>query len=42
MGSTINQISELKNILFRKNKSFFDVEMQLPNKKKILKNFKFL
>ena len=24
----------IKNILFRKNKSFFDVEMQLPNKKK--------
>ncbi len=31
---------KIKNILFCKNKSFFDIEMQLPNKKKIvLKKF---
>ena len=25
---------KIKNIIFQKNKSFFDVEMHLPNKKK--------
>jgi len=31
---------KIKNIVFKKNKSFFDVEMNLPNKKKsILKKF---
>ena len=30
---------KIKNFSFKKNKSFFDVEMNLPNKKKILKKF---
>ncbi len=39
-GFNKNSNFKIKNISFYKNKSFFDIEMQLPNKKKtILKKF---
>jgi len=39
-GFNINSNFKIKNISFYKNKSFFDIEMKLPNKKKtILKKF---